>query len=229
MPDQVTDDGAGEGGPGRAREVTAGRGRSDLLSCLPCVPIRRRGVTLERAIFDAVLAQLTQVGYAGLTMEGVAACAHTGKSALYRRWPSKEDLVVDALEHTLPAMDDVPDHGDVREDILALLRLMAATVNSPSGCAIQSLMGEATRDHELVQAVHARVIEPRKRMMTDVLKRGVERGQVRPGAVSKLVAEVGPAMLIHHYLVTGPPITDELLTSIVDDVVMPLLRPVAAG
>lgn len=63
---------------------------------------RRRGPVLERAILDAALEQLSTVGWNGLTMEGVAAQAQTGKAAVYRRWPSKEDLVADALAAGLP-------------------------------------------------------------------------------------------------------------------------------
>src|ERR687892_2888452 len=103
---------------------------------------RRRGETLERAIFDAVLDQLQAVGYVGLTMEGVATCAHTGKAALYRRWPRKEDLVVDALDHALPSIADLPDHGSVRDDLLDLLRQLAAMVNSGTGCAVRCLLAE---------------------------------------------------------------------------------------
>ncbi|HEX6011866.1 MAG TPA: helix-turn-helix domain-containing protein, partial [Geminicoccaceae bacterium] len=73
-----------------------------------------------------MLDQLQAVGYVGLTMEGVAAGAHTGKAALYRRWPRKEDLVVDALEHALPSPTDLPDHGNVRDDLLDLLRRLTA-------------------------------------------------------------------------------------------------------
>jgi AcrR family transcriptional regulator len=63
--------------------------QADPTAAPPCAPpaTRRRGQILEHAIFDAVLDQLQTVGYTGLTMEGVAACAHTGKAALYRRWP----------------------------------------------------------------------------------------------------------------------------------------------
>ncbi|TDD64977.1 TetR family transcriptional regulator, partial [Actinomadura rubrisoli] len=63
---------------------------------------RRRGGDLEAAIYEAVFAQLEAVGYRRLTMEGVAAAARTGKAALYRRWPSKDELVTDALKHVLP-------------------------------------------------------------------------------------------------------------------------------
>src|SRR5215218_6373882 len=111
---------------------------ADPVPARPCPPqaaTRRRGETLEQAIFQAVLDQLQSVGYARLTMEGVAACAHTGKAALYRRWPRKEDLVVDALDHAMPSLAELPDTGSLREDLLALLRRMAAMVNSATGCA----------------------------------------------------------------------------------------------
>jgi AcrR family transcriptional regulator len=123
----------------------------------PHARTRRRGEALERAIFDAVLDQLQAVGYVGLTMEGVATRAHTGKAALYRRWPRKEDLVVDALEHALPSPTDLPDHGEVRDDLLDLLRRMTAMLNSPAGCALQCLMSETERDESFARLLHERV------------------------------------------------------------------------
>jgi AcrR family transcriptional regulator len=186
---------------------------------------RRRGEALERAIFDAVLDQLRAVGYVGLTMEGVAARARTGKAALYRRWPRKEDLVVDALEHVLPSPSDLPDHGEVRDDLLDLLGRMTAMLNSPAGCALQCLMSETERDESFARLLHERVKEPRKRMFLDLLVRGAARGQVRPAAVSPLVAEVGPALVMQRFLAEGAPVPDDYVGSVVDDVVMPLLRP----
>ncbi len=190
-----------------------------------CPGTRRRGDVLEQAIFDAVLDQLGTVGYDALTMERVAADARTGKASLYRRWPCKEELVVDALNHRLPALDDPPDTGTVRGDVLELLGRMRRTINSPTGCAIQSLMGSVQRDRGFIRAVHARVIEPRKRMMMEVLRRGAERGEVRPEAVTMLVAESGPALVVHRFLVDGPPITRRTVEAIVDQVVLPMLRP----
>jgi len=196
----------------------------------PPPPMRRRGETLERAIYDAVFDQLQTVGYVGLTMEGVAAGAHTGKAALYRRWPRKEDLVVDALEHALPSPADLPDHGDVREDLLDLLRRLAAMLNSPTGCALQCLMAEIDRDHPFARLLHQRVKEPRKQMFLNLLRRAADRGQVRPEAASPLVSEVGPALVMQRFLAEGPPVPDDYVVSVVDDVVMPLLRvPAATG
>jgi AcrR family transcriptional regulator len=186
---------------------------------------RRRGAALEQAIFDAVLDQLQTVGYVGLTMEGVAARAHTGKAALYRRWPRKEDLVVDALQHALPSPSDLPDHGKVRDDLLDLLRRMAAMLNSPTGCALQCLMSETERDESFARLLHERVKEPRKRMFLDLLARAADRGQVRPAAATQLIAEVGPALVMQRFLADGAPVPDDFVVSVVDEVVMPLLRP----
>ena len=202
---------------------------ADPTTAPSCAPphgqTRRRGETLERAIFDAVLDQLQAVGYVGLTMEGVATRAHTGKAALYRRWPRKEDLVVDALEHALPSPTDLPDHGNVRDDLLDLLRRMTAMLNSPAGCALQCLMSETERDESFARLLHERVKEPRKRMFLDLLARAADRGQVRPTAATQLVGEVGPALVMQRFLADGPPVPDDYVVSVLDEVVLPLLRP----
>src|SRR5690349_4476300 len=98
---------------------------------------RRRGDALQRAIYDAVVDQLATAGYDGLTMEGVAAAARTGKAALYRRWSGKEDLVLDALRATLPSPADVPRHDDLRADLLAVLHSLRDGWDAAQGTAFQ--------------------------------------------------------------------------------------------
>lgn len=185
---------------------------------------RRRGDTLEHAIFAAVFDQLATVGYGELTMEGVAAAARTGKAALYRRWSNREELVIDAIDHMLPTLDHPPDTGSVRADITELLRRMSRSINGPTGCALQTLMGRVDRDRDFMRVVHQRVIGPRRQMMLDALRRGIERGEVRPGAATQLVAEVGPALVVYRYLTQGP-VGPRLIEAILDEVLMPLLRP----
>ena len=189
---------------------------------------RRRGDMLEHAIFDAVISPLRTEGYAGLTMEGIAACAHTGKAALYRRWPCKEDLVVDAIAHALPPLAGLPDHGNLRDDLLDLLRQMTAMVNSAAAGALQCLLSEIDRDPRFTRLVHERILAPRKRMFLAALQRAAERGQVRPEAVNQLVADVGPALVVQRFLAEGVPIPDGYLVSVVDDIVMPVLRPASS-
>src|SRR5579863_5809356 len=83
---------------------------------------RRRGEELEAAILEAAWDELVDVGFAKLTMESVAARAKTGVAVLYRRWPRKDDLVLDAIQHygaTHPVA--IPDTGSLREDMIGLL------------------------------------------------------------------------------------------------------------
>ena len=84
------------------------------------VRTRRRGKQLEDALYDATLAELAAVGYGGLTMEGIAAQARTGKAALYRRWSSKHDLVQAALLYALPPLPEPRADRSARENLLAI-------------------------------------------------------------------------------------------------------------
>ena len=118
---------------------------------------RRRGVDLETAILDATLDLLATSGLGSLTMEGVAAAAHTGKASVYRRWPSKEDLLVDAMRHGLPPLDEGPDTGSVREDLLVLLRVMLRDINSRTGCVMQAFMLDSAVDPNLIRLIKSKV------------------------------------------------------------------------
>ena len=182
--------------------------------CPPEAPTRRRGETLEQAIYQAVLDQLEAIGYARLTMEGVAACARTGKAALYRRWPRKEDLVVDALDHAMPSLAELPDTGSLRDDLLVLLRRTAAIANSATGCALRCLLAEVDREHPFARLLHERVFEPRKHTFEAVLER----------AAGQLVADAGPALVMQRFLAEGPPVPDDFVVAVLDEVVLPLLR-----
>lgn len=184
---------------------------------------RRRGSALEAAIFDAALTQLGKLGYAKLTMESVANAAQTGKAALYRRWSSLDELIRDALEHALPSPAAVPVHDDVRADLLALLRCYEEVVDVSHGAAFQILKeGDQALLHSVVRN---RVVEPLRQLISEALERGVERGEVRADASIPQLTTVGPAMVMYRCLTKGVPIPDEEIVSVVDDVLMPALRP----
>lgn len=87
---------------------------------------RRRGEELEATILEAAWAEITEHGYARLTMEGAAARARTGKQVLYRRWPDRARLAIAAVRHALgPLVVEVPRTGSLREDVLTVLRRMS--------------------------------------------------------------------------------------------------------
>ncbi|WP_455356624.1 TetR/AcrR family transcriptional regulator [Streptomyces sp. SYSU K217416] len=188
--------------------------------------MRRRGPVLERAILEAALEQLSTVGWNGLTMEGVAAGAQTGKAAIYRRWPSKEDLVADALEAGLPRLDQAPDCGSVREDLYQLCRKVRDAMFSRPGFALRAVLHEcdsasAERFHGLIVRG---VIEPSNGLFREVVRRGVERGDVRPDAIGDLVFDVIPAMMMYRSKVCGSEWGDADIAGLIDQVMVPLLR-----
>jgi AcrR family transcriptional regulator len=191
------------------------------------VVLRRRGSVLERAILDAALEQLGTVGWAGLTMEGVAAGARTGKAAVYRRWPSKQTLVADALKVSLPEVGDVPDLGGLRADLLDLALRLRDAMYSPGGMALRSVLDEC--DTEAAEVFHElilrRVVEPGRQLIKDVVRRGIERGDVRPDATADIVADVVPALMMFRAKIDGGEIGVADIVETVDHVMIPLLRP----
>ncbi|WP_030563130.1 TetR/AcrR family transcriptional regulator [Streptomyces aureocirculatus] len=188
---------------------------------------RRRGLVLERAILDSALEQLSTVGWSGLTMEGVAAGAQTGKAAVYRRWPSKQDLVVDALQTGLPKPEDVPDCGSVREDLLQMCRQMRSAMTSRTGYALMAVIHECdtATAKRFQEVIVAGVIEPSVELIRQVMRRGIERGEVRSAATDEFVCDVIPAMMMYRSKVCASEWPDEEFIRLIDQVVMPMLRP----
>ncbi|MFC7218608.1 TetR/AcrR family transcriptional regulator [Streptomyces polyrhachis] len=186
---------------------------------------RRRGSVLEKAILDAVLDQLGSVGWNGLTIEGVAARAQTGKAAVYRRWSSKVDLVADALKAGLPPVEALPDAGSLRGDLIGLARMLRSRMYSRSGQALRVLMDECDRSHaeHFMELIVGRVIEPGKELTGEIVRRGIARGDVRADATSELVVDVVPAMMMYRHKVTGADLREEDLVRVVDEIMIPLL------
>ncbi|MEU6804318.1 TetR/AcrR family transcriptional regulator [Streptomyces neyagawaensis] len=187
---------------------------------------RRRGAVLERAILDAALDQLSTVGWNGLTMEGVAAGAQTGKAAVYRRWPSKEDLVADALQAGLPRFDEAPDRGNVRDDLLQLCRQAREAMFSRPGFALRSVIHEcdtlqAERFHTVIIEG---VVEPTVKLLREVLERGIRRGEVRPDATNGYVLDAIPAMMMYRSKVCGSEWSEQEMAEMIDQLMVPLLR-----
>ncbi|MEU6144672.1 TetR/AcrR family transcriptional regulator [Streptomyces sp. NPDC047081] len=189
--------------------------------------LRRRGAVLERAILDAALEQLSTVGWNGLTMEGVAAGAQTGKAAVYRRWPSKEDLVADALQAGLPSFAEAPDLGSVREDLLALCRQARDAMFSRPGFAVRAVIHEcdpiqAERFHSVI---FDGIVEPTIELLREVIARGIERNEVRPDAANSYVIDAIPAMMMYRSKMRGSEWGDGDIEEMIDQLMVPLLRP----
>jgi len=187
---------------------------------------RRRGEALQQAIYEAAREQLGTLGYAKLTMEGIAEAAGTGKAALYRRWDNKEDLVFAALADTLPDPRQVPEYDNVRDDLLALLTCYRQLYTVSHGAAFQVFKHEVMPGNSrLKDMLRAAVTEPLKARLLQALVRGVGRGEVRPGADTAQITNVGPAMMSYYCLTENPHLPDGYVEHLVDNVLMPLVRP----
>ncbi|MFC8195894.1 TetR/AcrR family transcriptional regulator [Streptomyces sp. NPDC060006] len=188
---------------------------------------RRRGAVLERAILEAALEQLSTVGWNGLTMEGVAAGAQTGKAAVYRRWPSKEDLVADALQAGLPPFADVPDLGSVRDDLLELCRRAREAMFSRPGFALRSVIHEcdSSQAQRFQKVIMEGVVEPTVRLLGEVVDRGIHRGEVRPDAANSYVFDAIPAMMMYRSKMCASEWSERDLEEMIDQFMVPLLRP----
>ncbi|KUP96005.1 TetR/AcrR family transcriptional regulator [Thermobifida cellulosilytica] len=184
---------------------------------------RRRGKVLDDAIFQAVVAELAEKGYARLSMESVADRARASKASLYRRWPSRVELVMDATDRLLPAPGNPPDTGSLRTDLLALLRGAAVLLSGPLGEAMRGLLAEVSVESERAAWLRDRFLEGGRAVMSVVVERAVARGEVDPGQVTLPRLEVGQALLCHHFLLCGAPVPDAVVVEIVDGVVLPLL------
>lgn len=192
---------------------------------------RKRGVELERAIKDATIAELACGGYGSVTIESVAARAQTGKGSIYRRWPTKQELVLDSLGDLLagPLLGAVEmqldDKITTRDAVLTLVRRITKLMTGLGGDAMRSIMGESLRDEAFCGTFECDFFDPRKQVLIGLLERGVRRGEVRPEAVSVLVPEMLAGTLIHRVVVRRRPISDAELVELVDGFVMPAISP----
>ena len=187
---------------------------------------RRRGRALERALYEATLAELTAVGYAGLTMEGIAARAHTGKAALYRRWSTKQALVQAALLYALPPLPEPRADRSARENLLTVFTAHCDVLAGKTAFPSMAIMGQLIHEPELRAIFADAVVVPRLRIIESILRTGERNGEIDSAFLTPLTARVGPALINQHVLLTGAPPNRRQLTRIVDTV-MP--HPAAVG
>lgn len=186
---------------------------------------RRRGEELYAAIFAATLAELAEAGYSRLAMERIAARAGASKASLYKRWPNRAELVIAALQHqsAAPEPDQVPDTGNLRDDVLTVLRHAAAMLDGVFGEAVRGLMAETLTDPSRTAALRPRMFDARNQLMRQIFDRAAARGEIRPAAITPQLIGLAPALLDHHFLMHGTPVPDDVLTGITDNVLLPLL------
>jgi AcrR family transcriptional regulator len=176
---------------------------------------RPRSATADEAILDATRALLAERGWADLTIAEVAARAGVAKTTLYRRWPGKADLVVDAMAALFSELEIV-DHGSMLEDALVVVRQYAGLLQLPeTQAALLALASESERDESLRAKVNRQVIDPQRQLVHEGWCRAAERGEVDGETDLDLVFDMICGTLVQRILIVGKPVDDQYLTRLV--------------
>ena len=176
-----------------------------------------RGRELLRATQDLLM----ETGYDNLSMDAVAARAGSSKSTLYRRWPSKADLVAAAVEAF--AWDaPVPDTGSLREDLFELAQVWFDPDHKRDRLFVRLLTALPSDDrlHEIYLSTLAR---PRALALAAIIERATARGEIPGSATPERVAGILPAMAFQQLVVQRAPVDREFIERILDEILLPLL------
>lgn len=200
-------------------------------------PGRKRDATRDPAILDAAIEVLAETGYDGMTIDLVAARAKAGKATLYRRWASKSELVIDAVACMKNAdvdTDALPDTGTLRGDLVAMIKPHSIEDAERKLQVMGGLVSMLSRHPELADAVRRTVVEPRVRANRFLLRRAIERGEIRPDCDVETLALVSASMAAHRVLIQRKPVDRAFLVSVIDGVLLPAVglvpaEPVLAG
>jgi len=168
-------------------------------------------------------------GYENLTMEAVADRAGTSRAVLYRRWGNRGALVIAALRRHRPMLSgEVPDTGSLRGDVLALLTRVSERLTELGPDTVCGILGDYFADRDLFALVQDQVLHIGAGVMTIILKRAEDRGETGP-AVSPRVATLPTDLFRHELLIRRTPPTRQVITEIIDEVFLPLVRQQVSG
>ena len=175
------------------------------------------------AICDATLALLLEVGYDRMSMDAVAARAHASKATIYRRWPGKQELVLDAVRARGVGLTVAEDTGSLRGDLVATYRSAVHGSAADDADLIAGVLRAMRTTPELADCVRSQVIESKCDVSRVIVARAVARGELAEETDPLILHEVASALWFHRVLVVGGPVDDAFIAHVVDDVLMPLL------
>lgn len=181
---------------------------------------RPRSEKAHKAILEAAAELLLAQGLGAVSMDAVAERAGVSKATIYRWWPTKETLALDALYYEWSAATSpVRDTRSLRGDLLSLLRPWVRLISTrPYGRVVAALITEAGTDPVFAQEYRMRLVEPRRDDGRAVLARAVERGEVAAGVNVEVALDLLYGALYHRLLHGHAPLTDRFVCDVTDTV-----------
>ncbi|WP_235833362.1 TetR/AcrR family transcriptional regulator [Glaciibacter flavus] len=186
---------------------------------------RKRDHTRDADILAAALDVLSEEGYDGMTVDMVATRARAGKATLYRRWPSKAELVIDAVAclKKTDASAPLPDTGTLRGDLIALIKPHSIEDGEKKLQIMAGIASMLSRSPELADVARAAMVEPRAAINRQLFRRAVERGEISADHDFELLSLLSPSVVTYRTLMLRKPVDREFLISLIDEVVLPAL------
>jgi AcrR family transcriptional regulator len=180
-----------------------------------------RSARVRAAVMEALLAELAEKGLGEITMEGLARRADVNKTTLYRRWGSKEDLVLDALLELGERRVPIPDTGSLHDDLLTVAREIVASVTTPdAGAVIRAVAADPSSDSRLIDAVR-HFWDVRFSLLGEIIHRAIERGELPRDTEPKPLVEGLLGGIYLRLLVTREPLDDEFMVGLANFVAGP--------
>jgi AcrR family transcriptional regulator len=186
--------------------------------------MRRRGSALEDAILETAWAELIEHGYVNFTMEAVAKRAGTSRPVLSRRWPTRADLAVAAIGHYIQKNPvTVPDLGSVRDELAMLLQKFSERGASTMIKVLFSMRDYFVETNSSLADLRSRL--EGRRTIEEMLQRGVRRGEIDPGKLTKRIASLPLDLVRHEVFMTHKPVSKAVIAEILDTIFLPLVVP----
>ena len=185
---------------------------------------RPRDPQRRRAILDAAMALIAEVGYDRMTIDAIAARSGVSKPTLYRRWPhGKPELVADAIRERHAERVPMPDTGSLRGDLLALIAAQTGKLLDEVHLAC-GLVTQLRASEELAAVMREHVIAAERARYETLLGRARERGELAAGRVSPLFADIAGSIVFGRVTITGEPVDRAFVEELVDHVLLPILN-----
>ena len=192
---------------------------------------RKRGDDLVSAIHQAVFQELVANGIQGFSFESVAHRAGTGKASIYRRWSTRDELIVDSIRaHTQHiAQSAPPQFESLREELIYMFTSVAGQLNSEFGVVVREIVSEIHRHEGFAELVRDYIVKDRDERISTAINRAVMRGEIEAATLTQAQIELGPALITQRFFIYGSAPDAKFIENIVDDILLPAItrHPVA--